>query len=252
VKEHGIFDNYLNEVANVLGGNPDHKKFAQSLSENPLDSLDGEAVVRRLHKSLDCTGWKNTTYGSNWIWRSEVLPNSTRKREVALEREVVTVGTAVQWTYQMSTASGTQASRSNRRTAIDLVRRMRADHYAFVELKVRSNNPLFATFEILSYALAYLHARQHGRQGTGIYNVMSAKALDLLILGPSEWYEYKKRGKQAKWQNYKFDWLVAALGNGLNLLGDGIPHMQLSYKRFSDLDDPKLTAEGIVRDALEW
>ena len=91
--ECNIFNSYWNEVASLINGNPKSVRLAQSLSEYPLSKFDGSNVVRRLYESLACEGWWNNTYGSNWIWRSEVLPNSTRKREVALEREIVKVGT---------------------------------------------------------------------------------------------------------------------------------------------------------------
>jgi hypothetical protein len=147
-----IFENYWNEVSELLGGNPS-KKMAISLSENPPAKFDDKLAISKLYKSLACDGWKITD-GKNWEWRVEAPAYSTSSPEVTLEREVVAVDTTSQWTCQMSTTSGIQGPYLNKRRAIDLVRRTAPDCYAFVELKVDSDNPLYAAFEILGYALA--------------------------------------------------------------------------------------------------
>ncbi len=115
-----------------------------------------------------------------------------------------------------------------------------------IELKVDSDNPLYAVFEILGYVLAYQHARQHGWQGTGSHDVICAQEIDLVVLGPHEWYEYRKRGDAQRFR-FDLDWLANALGEGLNSL-TSVPRMQFSFQEFTDVGNPKLTAAGIVRD----
>ncbi len=245
-----IFKNYWNEVSRVLGGKP-NKSRAISLSENPLTRFDGLTVVGRLYKSLACEGWKISS-GKNWEWRTEAPSYRTSSPEVTLEREIVAADIKHQWTCQMSTSSGIQGPYLNKRRAIDLVRQAAPDRYAFVELKVDSDNPLYAAFEILGYALAYQHARRHNWQGTGSHNVMGAQTVDLVVLGPGGWYEYEKRGAHAQQLKFKLDWLVKALGDGLMSFTNGVPLMRFSFEEFTNLGEPKLTAAGIVRDAFQW
>lgn len=245
-----IFKNYWNEVSILLGGKP-NKSMAISLSENPPAQFNGVTVVDRLRKSLTCEGW-NISSGKNWEWRTEAPAYQTSSPEVALEREIVAADVMSQWTCQMSTASGIQGPYLNKRRAIDLVRQTALDRYTFIELKVDSDNPLYAAFEILGYALAYQYARQHNWQGTGINNVMRAKAINLMVLGPSEWYEYKKGRTHPQRSIFKFDWLAKALGDGLNSSTGGVTRMHFSFEEFTDYGEPKLTAVGIVRDALQW
>jgi len=239
-----IFKNYLNEVTDVLDGNPNKRK-AIFLNENPPPRFDGAGVVSRLYESLACDGWKTAT-GKNWEWRTKVPSYKTTSPEVALEREIVASDTTNKWSCQMSTSSGIQGSYLNKRRAIDLVRQTAPDQYAFIELKVNSDNPLYAAFEILGYALAYQHARSHDWQGTGYHNVMSAKEINLIVLGPREWYQYKKG--MAHPENYKFnyDWLSNGLTEGLNILTNGDPEMSLSFGKFTDFGDPNITAVSIV------
>ncbi len=245
-----IFDSYWDEVKHLLGGKPS-KSMAISLNENPPAQFNGAAIVGRLYNSLACDGWRISS-GKNWEWRTEAPAYLTSSPEVALEREIVAADIANQWTCQMSTASGIQGPHLNKRRAIDLVRQSAPDQYIFVELKVDSDNPLYAAFEILSYALAYQYARQYNWQGTGSNNVMHAQAINLVVLGPSKWYEYKKRGALAKRHKFKLDWLTKELCDGLNSSANGAPQIRFSFEEFTDLGEPKLTAAGIIRDAFEW
>ena len=245
-----IFDNYANEVKAIFDGDLT-KTLAISLSEAPPAQFDGVSVVNTLYKSLACDGWKTST-GTNWMWRTEESDYQTSSPEVALEREIVASDEKNQWTFQMSTASGIQGGYFHKRRSIDLVKRTAPSRYAFVELKVGSNNPLSAAFEILSYALAYVHARRHNWQGIGSYNVMQAQVIHLIVLGTSEWYRYKKRGAHAQQHKFNFDWLGNALENGLNSLTDRSPQLCFSFEEYRDEGDPSLTATGIVRDALRW
>ncbi len=241
-----IFINYWDEVVSLLRGKPSRSQ-AISLSEKPPAQFDGTVAVDRLYQTLACDGW-NSPSGKNWHWRTAAPAYQTTSPEVALEREIIAADSS-QWTCQMSTASGIQGPHLNKRRAVDLVIQLGPDQYAFIELKVDSDNPLYAAFEILGYALAYQHSRQHGWRGTGRHDVMCAQAINLVVLGPHEWYEYRKRG-DAQRNRFELGWLANALDDGLNSLS-AIPRMHFSFEEFTDLGDPKLTAAGIVRDA-QW
>ncbi len=240
-----IFTRYCNEVVSLLDGNPKHKTMAILLSEKPPTQFDGIAAVDRLYKSLACDGW-SASKGQNWLWRLDAPEYQTLSPEVALEREVVGVDTSGQWTCQMSTASGVQGPRLHKRRAIDLVRRTEPDRYRFIELKVDSDNPLYAAFEILGYGLAYLHARENQWKGAGPYDVMRASDVELVVLGPREWYRYKTSRTAKQRVRYQLAWLTDALYTGLESLSGKSPGMSLSFDKFTDLGDPEATAKRIV------
>jgi hypothetical protein len=124
-------------------------------------------------------------------------------------------------------------------------------HYAFIELKIESNNPVFAAFEILGYGLTYCLARQHGRHGlrtrdvTKGPNVMLARQIELVVLAPEAWYRYKVRGRIGT-QPYALAWLTEILNDGLAqvpcTLGlDDLDSLTFQFRAFQD--EVRLLAE---------
>lgn len=202
---------------------------------------DGAQVVRLLFDALDCAGW--TDQGSNWRWNTAhgTSPKNASP-EVLLEHRVVELGRSA-WARQMATASGVnrradgRRSPRNRKHPIDLV------HYfpdtqslLFVELKVEANNPLYAIFEVLGYGLAYLHARNSlSAAMRGDPNIMSAKTVELLVLGPRAWYSFRTRSGRT--ESYDFRGLLHCLNDGLRRVSEGNPEMVIRCAMF-DLDEP--------------
>ena len=222
-----IFDNYRQQVEKELGAAPS-KTLAIRLSGNRPSQFNGADVVMRLSSALSCDGWVKQV-GSNWKWNTS-SHYATKSDEVSLEREIVKAAPEL-WARQMATSSGIQGRGLNKRRAIDLVFRQDQDHYAFVELKIESDNPLYAVFELLGYGLAYLHARKNGWEGTGDFNVMKATTIDLVVLAPPALYKYKE-SRSAKEQSFDLEWLLAELNEGLASLTQGKPAMRLSFKEF--------------------
>ena len=56
----------------------------------------------------------------------------------------------------MSTSSGLRPGVRDSRRSIDIVQHIQKDEYRFIELKVGSDQPLYAMFEVLGYRLLYL------------------------------------------------------------------------------------------------
>ena len=167
------------------------------------------------------------------------MQNSSK--EVLLERAVAALDMK-KWTYQMSTSSGVQIVQGdtrrvnlNSRRSIDLVRYIGQGRYAFVELKVGSDNPLYAAFEVLGYALAYLHAQANEWTGTENRDVFGAEAIELTILGPEDWYKYVKRGTDKEFE-FKLNWLADEIANSLNAFVTaelkGKPAFTMTFRHF--------------------
>lgn len=230
--EESIFKAYENAVKAIWSSGLS-KTLAIRLSENPNPGVISVEKLRHLFNALSSEGWKRN-HGSNWLWRATVPVYVTDSREVEIEREIAKLDPST-WTCQMSTSSGVQPNGLNRRRAIDLVRDNGNGRFAFVELKVNSNNPLYAAFEILGYALAYLQARSAGWQasaGMEGRNVLKAKEIELTVLGPEEWYGFKKRSGERG--TFNFEWLAADIANSLNGLSQGAPFFTMSFRKYAN------------------
>lgn len=233
-----IFDLYKTAHGDVT------KARAIRLSEQPAIGTITPDLIKRLYESLACVGWSKKN-GSNWVWRDHAgkPAKQNSSNEVLLERAIAALD-MTKWTCQMSTSSGVQTVQLgarqvnlNSRRSIDLVRHIGQGRYAFIELKVGSDNPLYAAFEILGYALAYLHSRDNGWTGTKERDVFDAENIELTILGPNKWYTYGKRGTEKRFE-YKLDWLADEIAASLNAFVtselEGRPAFTMTFRKFPD------------------
>lgn len=230
-----IFEKYIEAVREHVDGLS--KTRAIKLCSRPSAPLILPTTIRRFYESMNCDGWKQSV-GSNWIWRYKE-PGETKSEEVLLERAVAIMDNNL-WACQMSTSSGVEGPNLHRRRAIDLVRSFGSRQYAFVELKVDSDNPLYAAFEILGYALSYLHAKAkskaNARRGSGNHDVFDATHIELTILGPEKWYSYGRRGGNKKYK-YELDWLAVEITESLNVFSkselSNAPSFSMKFREFS-------------------
>ena len=199
--ETAVFENYWRRVRDVLGlSASERRSFIKDESIDLLKrdwrTFDGKQAVQRLFESLESKGWQKTP-GANWVWREKHTKPSRKNdsQEVLLEHKIIELG-GQRWTRQVSTASGVDTgpdgkrTRSNRRRSIDLVYDQGDGGFSFVELKVGSDSPIYALFEILGYGLAYWHSRQEkSNHHPDASRLMQAKKIDLVVLGPTSWYQ---------------------------------------------------------------
>lgn len=247
----GSFARYWPTVEGVLGRSPRHKSSAIQFSGQQPPGLDGVAMISALRQSLDGPIWRDpvTRTSGNWAWRASLPARRTSSPEVSLERDVVARGGHATWTFQMSTTSGFRGVHSDKRRAIDLVQKVGASSYRFIELKVESDNPLYAAFEILGYGLAYCLARHYGYSGTGTHNVMDGSRIELEVLAPEIWYEYR-RYPSAPRLRFDMAWLSSAINTGLAreisvLSLNGLNEMKFSFRSFSSGHDLSLAAHEL-------
>ncbi len=147
----------------------------------------------------------------NWRWKRHLnLSPQNKSPELKLERAIVNA-CGENWSNQMPTASGLVGPAANKRAAVDLVYLHDSTTYSLIELKVESDNPLFAAIEILIYGLLLVWSRNN-REKLG-YDVqaqpiLAANKVTLVVLAPNVYYD-------------KFDLtnLNSALNNGLDLFG---------------------------------
>jgi len=147
----------------------------------------------------------------NWRWKrhTELAANNTSP-ELQLERAIVK-HCGDNWSNQMPTASGLVGPATDKRAAVDLVYREDPTTYSLIELKVDSDNPLFAAIEILMYGLLFVWSRNNRVQlGYDIDTqpILTAKTVTLCVLAPASYYA-----------GFDLTNLTIALNNGLAKFG---------------------------------
>jgi hypothetical protein len=131
------------------------------------------------------------------------------------------------------------------------------NEYRFIELKVGSAQPLYAMFEVLGYGLLYLLARQHGRRGEGKHDVMAARRIELVVLGPDNWFSYKE-SPGGSVSRFDFEWLQGRINEGLAAevqarRCDGLNEMTLKLVVFPDtptIEDDVTAIEALFSPEL--
>jgi hypothetical protein len=176
----------------------------------------------------------------NWRWHSpqpQISAHNTSP-EVAIERAVAQAAVALgrsDWSNQVPAASGLLGVGSDRRRAIDLVRRLGERHFQFIELKIASDAPLYAAVELLGYASLWLVARSDPPLRPSV--LLEADTIDLRVLAPSTFYD-----------GYELQDLERALHAGVRALGNRAG-VATSFA-FDVLDPQMLSAASLPEIAL--
>ncbi len=128
----------------------------------------------------------------NWKIRKKTNLNPINQSpEILLERAIAILSERdfiSDWYNQLPIASGLIDEKSDKRAAIDLV--ISKEKYAeFIELKWESDTPIYAAFEIIRYALAFLFCyKMRDKFGYADYALMNSNKISLRVLAPLEYY----------------------------------------------------------------
>ena len=188
-----------------------------------LQPFDGRLLVAGIFETIrqnylasNATANKDRSK-QNWRWHSlqpQIAPLN-RSPEVIIERAIAAACAALNrtdWANQIPVASGLVEGAGDGRRAIDLVRRHSENHFELIELKIASDNPLYAAVEIVGYACLWLLARSDrpGRSSA----LLDAERIDLtVVLAPEGYYA---RFPVVEIEG-SFDEGVRALGNGMGV-----------------------------------
>jgi len=151
--------------------------------------------------------WSGSACRSQENWRFEKRLNIDPKNtnaETILERAIARI-TDENWVNQVPTASGIDNTGGSH---LDLVHR-RGNSYTFFELKVASNNPIYAAFQAIRHGMIFMFSRiqYQSLYGAPVPEILDASDAALSVLAPYDYY-----------QNDKNDWLWGfeqSLNNGL-------------------------------------
>lgn len=166
------------------------------LEERSADwqAFDGAVIVANLYDRI-LENWHEARKGghpgpsrANWRWEKR-LEYRTEDMETVLERNIARIATDC-WANQIPTADEmTSYGEGNRN--VDLGFRVTQQAYELIELKVASNNPLYAAMQILRYGLLYALFRRETAalrfNSTGKH-VLQARLIGLRVLAPAKFY----------------------------------------------------------------
>ena len=202
-----------------------HKDACLKLKSRP-EGFNADALIKRLYRRIE-ENWRTRRLQrnpsqENWRWKC-CTEYKTKSLEVNREREMIKAhleslkeGQLPRWANQIPVASGLLGSFSDKRRAVDLAHRCEVpEHhsdtcYALIELKIKSNTPLYAAFEILLYGLLFVFSRCN--REVLKYDIVRqpllwADRLHLRVLAPPGYYDKR---------SYKLDWLEKDLNKAIS------------------------------------
>lgn len=174
-------------------------------------------------------------------WRLEKQPyiaDNNGSYEKVLEKEIVGE-LGEEWVNQVPTASGLINSTANKHCNIDLVHVITPTEYELIELKCLSDTPIYAAFELLKYAMAYIFSRRFAAVlGYTIDEkpLLFAKKIHLIVLAPYGFYN-----------NYEVRWLETELNRGFatGSFGD-MPAVDFRFEYFRVVDGENDAADIVA------
>ena len=215
-----------------------HKQSCVHVSNHPLPTLGGKTLLTQLYSTIQ-TNRRESHYNkppSKENWRVEPrdqLDEKNASPEVTLERTIIQASDTT-WGNQVPTSSGMTGPHFDKVRNIDLVHNMGSGAWEFIELKVKSDTPLYAAMEILQYGLLFLFSRAHQKEfgyDKNSKELLRASQVHLRVLAPYEYYTPYRSP-----QLYQLQWLEAFLNEGLHgFLKDHIHpalHMDFQFEAF--------------------
>jgi len=208
--------------------------FLRLLNAQP-NNLYGPELAKRLLDRI-ASNWQRAhdlaphpPGQQNWRFRKKLkISPKNESAEKKLEKRIAFL-TGDDWANQIPTSSGL-VDAGGRHCNIDLAHRQ-GTAYSLIELKWRSNTPIYAAVEILSYGLVYLFSRlRRGQLGYDGNVVFDATAIHLQVLAPRAYYRGAEQGR--------LDWLSTAISDGVaHVTADHIGNnltMDFGFQRFPD------------------
>jgi hypothetical protein len=204
-----------------------HRATLLRLLKEPPKGLDGFSLIRNIFKKINAN-WRDanvTRLPSRQNWRFEkrlTHAANNSSAETTLERAISRIADDG-LVNQTPTCSGL-INDGGRRCNIDLTWRD-GKAFTFCELKVETNNPLYAAIEILQYGLIYVFSRKYMKKFE--YQVeekpsLGAEHVSLRVLAPIEFYA-----------DYQLKWLENAISDGLKQFSRDLGYgMDFQYEHF--------------------
>ena len=182
-------------------GKPPHYRYRAAANEltrrtMPIAGTRAflDAAYAQIHQNwLDAidAGYTNPSK-ENWRWKRNLnMSPKNKSPETKLEKAVIDA-CGDNWSNQIPVGSGLVGPNADRRVAIDLAHRKDPSTFSLIELKVASDNPLFAAIEILMYGLVFVWSKSNQEKlGYDLKTqpVLAANDITLAVLAPGSYYD---------------------------------------------------------------
>lgn len=178
------------------------KDKAEEMILEMLIRIESNILTRRALDLKEKNKSALSKFNWNFSYRDKKDPRTGEENdspEVTLERAIIQARRKLnnpmhkdKWAYQMPVATGLFGSNTDKSSNIDLVRMYPDGAFEMIELKVGSNNPLYAAIEILLYGLAYAASRKLAVEiGYKIeeLEILKAQQIHLRVLAPRSFYD---------------------------------------------------------------
>jgi hypothetical protein len=241
-----LVDDWLRVEAKGKPPHYRHRSAALELSRRGLPITGTKAFLSTSYAQIHSNwlaaidaGYSNPSR-ENWRWKRHAdLSPENKSPEIQLECSIVSA-CGDNWSNQMPTASGLVGPATDKRAAVDLVHRSDPGTYSLIELKVASDNPLFAAIQILLYGLLFVWSRDNQEKlgyDMEVQPVLAADSVTLSVLAPLSYY-----------LDYDLTSLSSALNSGLAEFGEG-KGVSLGFE-FSAADLAGNSTSESVRSAI--
>ena len=202
-----------------------HKVSALGLNSLP-PTVDSAALFQRILTRIERNWYESRQIGvprtasdENWQWRKfPYIAAHDKSKEKVIEKAIVLAFDDA-WANEIPTLAGLLNPSSESHCNIDLGRRVSDSEFEFIGLKIDSDTPLAAAFEVLKYGLVYVFSRRYAAElGYATDNpLLRAERVTLCVLAPSTYYDA-----------YDVSWLQSAISDGLRDLNS--PDLQLDFR----------------------
>jgi hypothetical protein len=219
--ESGLFAGVREEVDQALGvvdfanksAALDLKKFGYRACTETLVPNLFQVIDRNWAATLQAGRHSHSQQNFRWHFPQRDAAKHNSSAEVTLERALIRALVDAgrnDWSNQVPLISGIAGPHAFKKRAVDLVQRQGDSSFEFVELKIKSDTPVFASIEILVYGLLWLLSRRDRRiLGYDAGPMLDARELSLSVLAPRDYYS-----------RYSVEPLAKAIGDGLCKLGN--------------------------------
>ena len=182
-------------------------------------------LMRRPKRLPSQKNWELRPFNEQDVITKNIIEKNNKSDEVTLERAIVKKWSE-DWWYQMPIASGLFGASEDKRRAVDLVHSNGNGHFDFIELKIKSDTPLYAAMEILGYGLVYIASRMDRMKNLAYVSdqlpVLKANKITLCVLAPANYYS----------DECSLKWLEMLINDGLDKLDKGNLTMDFRFEQF--------------------
>lgn len=248
-----LFEGTDNVISKILG--VARKKLCNKTTRvKPINDRESFALISEMYKTLEKNyrqvGAKPRSQ-SEELWRCEPVTSinidgkNNQSGEKILEKAVAMLavkGQMPDWSNQCPVASGISDPRKDNKRAVDLVHWSKSDsHLRLVELKWKSNSPLYALFEVLEYGLAYIFCRIHKKElPLQCPSLMDARHLSLEVVAPRQFYARCDKKSFFAQMSKSVNRFASSKTNGLSMSLEALAFpdgFQIPFKDMKEVED---------------